>query len=701
MDPVVILATEAVSAGPGGEARLLARVRNQGRRVESYVVEVLGEPSRFCQVEPRSVSVLPGKEAEITITFRPPVGASTPTGALPFGVRAVSEVGSSSSAVAEGRIELAGAAGLQAWADTTTAAGRWSATYRLVFANQGNAPARLFVTAHDPAAAVRLTVRDEVLAVPPGAQVDTEVRVKARQPFLRGNTVNRTITASCQDFPFGAERPSPGQVAPRDDPNHRTFQLTYQQRPILSKLVLALGALLVVALVGLAVLRLRGGKDVVLGLTSPAEPLGFTATAQGSTSILLSWDPVPNAAGYDIRTTTPEGALSGEAVASLDGATRNHLIDGLAPNTQHCYAVVATGPEGVDASAPSAHACATTTAPSAIEAPVNLLATPAPAGVFELTWEHSLQPDDVSFSIYVNAAPFKEGIVDATRTDIELEVKDVPYTAQLTVYAVVDGQRSEPSNQQEVTVDAGPPVAASSVPSGPGPGGSPTTAPSGGATTTTPSGATTTTATATTTTTTVAAQSKLRDLEGSWAAYFVSPIQPSRVGAGEEADKRDIAADFGIPVEAIQTLSNRDTQILEAVGDLDDRAHDAPAATRFFYVPNQLDQTEAERVCSASPQRCVARIVEGAANAAEGTSIIVLDLLAATSPLTDVDTALDAFRERLGYRNIYVLDGAERAQFDTDELVVYASGFVDETARASFCAAARLDPCEPVLLAPD
>ena len=47
----------------------------------------------------------------MTITFRPPVGASTPTGTLPFAVRAVSEVGSSSSAVAEGRLELSGAAG--------------------------------------------------------------------------------------------------------------------------------------------------------------------------------------------------------------------------------------------------------------------------------------------------------------------------------------------------------------------------------------------------------------------------------------------------------------------------------------------------------------------------------------------------------------------------------------------------------------
>ncbi len=83
MDPVVILANDTVSAGPGAEARLLVRVRNQGRRVESYAIEVVGAPASFAVVEPANVSVLPGKEAEVTITFRPPVGASTPTGTLP------------------------------------------------------------------------------------------------------------------------------------------------------------------------------------------------------------------------------------------------------------------------------------------------------------------------------------------------------------------------------------------------------------------------------------------------------------------------------------------------------------------------------------------------------------------------------------------------------------------------------------------
>ena len=42
MDPVVILGADVVSVGPGQEQRIPVRVRNQGRRVESYHVDVVG-----------------------------------------------------------------------------------------------------------------------------------------------------------------------------------------------------------------------------------------------------------------------------------------------------------------------------------------------------------------------------------------------------------------------------------------------------------------------------------------------------------------------------------------------------------------------------------------------------------------------------------------------------------------------------------
>ncbi len=709
MDPVVILASDTVSAGPGGEARLQARVRNQGRRVESYTIEVVGVPASFAQVEPTSVSVLPGKEAEITITFRPPVGASTPTGSLPFAVRAVSEVGSSSSAVAEGRLELSGAAGLQAWADATTAAGRWSASYRLWFANQGNAPARLFVRADDPSASVRLSVRDEVLSVPPGAQVDTEVKARARQPFLRGSVVNRVITASCQDFPFGAERPAPGQPPSRDDPNHRTFQLTFQQKPVLSKLVLALGALAIAALVAFALLRFRSGKGVALDLARPNPPSTLTIEGADSTTISLAWSAVPNALGYDIRNTTAEGQPTGPPIDQVDATTLRYMVKDLDPGQTLCFAVEATGPEDVGKSEPSEFQCATTTAAPTLATPANFQASEEAEGTgrFAVSWEATMTPE-VTFTVYANGKAVEESIA-ALATTIELEQLEAPYEAELKVIAIQGDQRSDFSNPVTVTVAALPATTDSAGPAttAAGDGGTATTAAGGGGVGGdggagggggggTPGGGTT----ATTATTAVpnAAQGEIKDLVGRWVSVL-GPVQAVPAGATEDQQRALLARDFNVsPADLILTFSNRDTAIQGSDPRVPTIAG-APAGTRFFYVqqPNELT---AGNFCGQDI-RCNPAFIEGAPTAAEGTSVARLDRLPLTARLTEIDELLASARE--SYPEVYVLDGRTREQFGDNELVVFASGFVDEQAASDFCAARGLTPatCAPIVLAPE
>ena len=66
-------------------------------------------------------------------------------------------------------------------------AGRWSATYHLEFANQGNAAVRLALTAHDPAGALELRLSPDVVDLPRAAGSTAELKAKARQPFLRGS----------------------------------------------------------------------------------------------------------------------------------------------------------------------------------------------------------------------------------------------------------------------------------------------------------------------------------------------------------------------------------------------------------------------------------------------------------------------------------------------------------------------------------
>ena len=171
------------------------------------------------------------------------------------------------------------------------------------------------------------------------------------------------------------------------------------------------------------------------------------------------------------------------------------------------------------------------------------------------------------------------------------------------------------------------------------------------------------------------------------------------VGPGEETQRARIAADFGVAPDQVLTLSNRDTQVRLAAGAPDTEVRLAPPSDEFFYVA-QLDEATATQLCNIDTRRCKPRIVEGAANAAERTAVVVLDRVAPETPLGEVDEAIAELRVQLEHFDIYVLDGAIRAQFGTDELIIYASGFTDDADRAAFCTAARLPSCEPVLLEP-
>lgn len=689
----MILGTATLAAAPGGEARLPVRIRNQGRRVEAYRVEVVGAPSAFAEVEPASVSVLPGKEAEATITFRPPVGASTPTGTLPFGVRAVSEIGTAASAVAEGRLDIAGVAGLSAWAETTTATGRYSGRFQLAFANQGNAPLRLIVTAHDPSASLKLTVHEEVVNLAPGAQQQVTVRAKARQPFLRGTPQNRTLTAACQDFPFGAERPVPGQAPPRDDPNHRTFQLNFQQKPVLSKGVVTLVGLALVLLVALLAFQLRGGsEDVALGLAAPERPSSFTAEAIDSSTILLRWSRVPNATGYHIRRTTDAGEPSGPAIASVDATTLTFTVEGLDPESRHCFAVQSAGPEQVGNSPLSESGCAVTLPAPQLLAPVDFVATPLSGSTLDVRWSYpEADLSGITFTVFVDNEPVKRDIAGLFTT-LDVPQRDTAYDATLYVKAARDDLVSDASNSQTVTI----PALGAATTTVPGAPTTPTT-PSGdtGATTTVPTP--TTTSDATTTTVAAPAQGALEDLAPTWAAVL-GPVVPPPAGVGEEAQRTRLATEFEADPEEILTFANRDTLVTRADGAPDPAFTAADPGERFFYIP-AADEPTAQFICRGDV-RCRAVHLVGAATASEGRPVLVLDRLERTVSLADLDARIAAAREEFARPGIHVLDGATRPQFDPGRLVVFATGFDSPEDVDEVCVTNGLPRCEAVAIRP-
>ena len=168
----------------------------------------------------------------------------------------------------------------------------------------------------------------------------------------------------------------------------------------------------------------------------------------------------------------------------VDGVdVRRSPCEQLGPGEEHCFAIEATGPEGVDNSLLSGFACATTTVAPTLAAPTNFQATEVSPGTFDVQWE-APTTEGITFTLFVDNEPFKEGI-DGLFTTVDIPRRELTYEAELKVKAVSGDQTSDASNAVPVVVtalpaDVEPTVPATTVAGGDGGGGTPTTAVAGG-----------------------------------------------------------------------------------------------------------------------------------------------------------------------------------------------------------------------------
>jgi hypothetical protein len=185
---VVVLDEESLDVEPGGEVRAQAIVTGGGAggSVERLRLEVLGDASRWAQVEPRHVTVAPGEEQVVEIVFRPPHASSAAAREIPFGVRALSLDDRDRASVAEGDILVTPVRDLLARIEPPVGAGRWGAGYRVALDNRGVVPVRVRLSGTDPHGRLRFAVAPPEAEVPPGGSATALVSVRTRQPRLAG-----------------------------------------------------------------------------------------------------------------------------------------------------------------------------------------------------------------------------------------------------------------------------------------------------------------------------------------------------------------------------------------------------------------------------------------------------------------------------------------------------------------------------------
>ncbi|MBO4207264.1 hypothetical protein [Micromonospora echinofusca] len=229
------LDTDLVEVSPGGEASCRLEIRNAGPIVESYAIEVLGEPAGWASVQPPVVSVFPGSTESVTVHFHPPRTAQVVAGERPFAVRVTPRENPEDQVVPEGTVRVLPFAEIAPEILPRTSRGRWGGRHELSVANVGNQPLGLTLAGSDPDNRLRVSIRPAQLTVAPGGNAFVRVRVRTRGLRWRGHPVT---------LPFRVA------VAAEEGPATTLDAATVQEPVFPQGLGRVLAALLVLALIG-------------------------------------------------------------------------------------------------------------------------------------------------------------------------------------------------------------------------------------------------------------------------------------------------------------------------------------------------------------------------------------------------------------------------------------------------------------------
>lgn len=195
---------------PGEEAEVELVVTNTGGVVDSFTVEVLGDPAAWAVVEPSGLSLFPGQSETAKLRFRPPVDPGLTPGPRPYAVRIVSNEDPQRPRVEEGVLAIAGVPVLSADLSPRTgrARGKRAGKYQIALDNRGNAPVLVDLTGYDAQDLVDVTVAPPRIEVGPGAAAFVTARARARRRFWRGPSVLHRFTVAARPVQSQSSQPS-------------------------------------------------------------------------------------------------------------------------------------------------------------------------------------------------------------------------------------------------------------------------------------------------------------------------------------------------------------------------------------------------------------------------------------------------------------------------------------------------------------
>lgn len=313
-----MLSTATATVEPGGRVAVGVKITNTGQVVDEFTVGVVGDAGPWASIEPPVVSLFPGAQGEVTVTFAPPRSAEVAAGEVPFGVRVASKEDVAGSTVEEGTLAVAAFEDVTVELVPRTSHGRRGAKASFRVDNRGNAPLLAQMAASDPDANLRFGFRPAAIDVAPGMAAIVSLQIRPASRFWSG---------PARSHPFQVWAQEEGR------PPHAASG-TFLQDPVVPGWAAKAALLLVAAAIALfvlwqAVLKPKIKSDAKNAVaqqlgTSPGANSGSASTKSGGGALTPATS--PGSAGASGSGSTGSGTATG--TTGSGAATTKTPIDG-------------------------------------------------------------------------------------------------------------------------------------------------------------------------------------------------------------------------------------------------------------------------------------------------------------------------------------------------------------------------------------
>ncbi|HKD97899.1 MAG TPA: protein kinase, partial [Micromonosporaceae bacterium] len=175
------LSSSDLSVAPGASTTTTATVHNGGTQIEEFTVSVGGTAAAWATVEPATLRIFPGEQADCVIRVAPPRHSSVPAGKSTFTASALSSVHRSLVASANGTLDVGAYRDLRATLVPAQTRGRGRTMHTIELVNDGNVGEAVRLAATDRTATVRFALPPGEIRLLPGAMaVNMPVKPKWR-----------------------------------------------------------------------------------------------------------------------------------------------------------------------------------------------------------------------------------------------------------------------------------------------------------------------------------------------------------------------------------------------------------------------------------------------------------------------------------------------------------------------------------------